>query len=202
MKLMKFFAHAALGAIATVGMNAGSARARELKPKVVIEAVYQGIRQVEGNRAAPRLYWNVRNGTNTACGRISGSVYCPRSNSIYITRQHIKMAYKYGDAALAYIVAHEYAHAIQFVNGFMPRNITLAELQADCLAGYYLGTIQNVTLDERDIQEIATQAYKIGDFEFGNPNHHGTPKQRTNAVLSGFKGSQTRGGINVCQVRE
>jgi uncharacterized protein len=200
MKLVKLFAQISLGAVTTMAM-AVPVWSQEQEPKFVIDAIYRGIRQVEGNRAAPRLYWNVRNGTNTPCGRISGSVYCPRNNTIYITRQHIKMAYRYGDAALAYIVAHEYAHAIQVANGIMPRNITAAELQADCLAGYYMGVLPNVTFDRRDIQEIATLAYKLGDFEYGNPNHHGTPKQRTNYVLTGLQGSQSRQGINVCQMR-
>ncbi len=49
------------------------------------------------------------------------------------------MAYQHGDAALAYIVAHEYAHAMQTAYGFQPRITPISELQADCLAGVYIG---------------------------------------------------------------
>jgi uncharacterized protein len=199
MKVVNFCHPLALAAIGIL-VTSIPALTQELQPGIVIEAVYRGIQQIEGRQTAPRLYWNVRNGTPTPCGRISGSLYCLRNHSIYITRQHIRMAYRYGDAALAYIVAHEYAHAIQYVNGFMPRNITAAELQADCMAGYYLGTLPNVSLNRRDLVEIASLAYKIGDYEFGNPAHHGTPKQRSNAVLRGLQGSQVRNGINACQI--
>ena len=54
------------------------------------------------------------------------------------------MAYQHGDAALAYILAHEYAHAMQTALGFKPDITPISELQADCLAGLYLGLITNI----------------------------------------------------------
>lgn len=199
MNLGKLFTHIAIAATTTLATSL-PLRANQIGPKAVLDAVYKGIRYVERDRATPKVRWNVSNGVRTPCGRIGGSMYCPRNHTIYITKQHIRMAYQHGDAALAYMFAHEYAHAMQMAGGFIPRNITLAELQADCLAGYYLGVIPNVTFDRDDIREIATLAYRIGDYEFNNRNHHGTPKQRTQAVLRGLQASIDGAGPVACRV--
>ncbi|WP_310481401.1 neutral zinc metallopeptidase [Chamaesiphon sp. VAR_48_metabat_403] len=198
MNLGKFITRISI-ALATTLASSVPLQASELGPEVVLKAVYEGLRQVDTTRANPRVRWNVANGTSSPCGRIGGSLYCTRNNTIYITTQHIRMAYKYGDAALAYILAHEYAHAAQTVGGFRPQNITKIELQADCLSGFYMGAMPNVTFDRQDIEEIAQIAYQVGDYEFNNRQHHGTPEQRAEAVLRGFAASQ-RNGITACRM--
>jgi uncharacterized protein len=200
MNLAKFLTHVSIAIVTVIG-TIQPLRSTELGPEVVLNAVYQGLKKVDGTNANPRVRWNVRNGTSSPCGRVGGSLYCPRNNTIYITQQHIRLAYRYGDAALAYIFAHEYAHAAQTIGRFAPPNVTQAELQADCLAGYYMGVMPDVSFDDKDIEEIARTAFYLGDYEYNNSQHHGTPKQRTVAVLSGFKGSQQQNGISVCRVQ-
>jgi uncharacterized protein len=199
MNLGKFLTRVSIALVTTIAASI-PLQASELGPEVVLKAVYTGLRQVDSTRSNPRVRWNVINGTSTPCGRIAGSLYCTRNNTVYITQQHIRMAYQYGDAALAYILAHEYAHAAQTIGGFRPRNITLIELQADCLAGFYMGAMPNVTFDRQDIEQIAQTAYQVGDYEFNNRQHHGTPEQRARAVLTGFQASQ-QNGITACQMR-
>jgi uncharacterized protein len=199
MNLGKFLTRASIALITTLVSHI-PLQASELGPEVVLKSVYAGLRQVDATRSNPKVRWNVSNGTSTPCGRVSGSLYCTRNNTVYITRQHIQMAYQYGDAALAYILAHEYSHAAQTIGGFRPRNITQIELQADCLAGFYMGAMPNVTFDRQDIEQIAEIAYQVGDYEFNNRQHHGTPQQRAQAVLIGFQASQ-QNGITACQVR-
>ena len=199
MNLGKFFTRVSIALVTTLTASI-PLQASELGPERVLSAVYQGLRQVDATRARPKVRWNVLNGASSACGRIAGSLYCTRNNTIYITNQHIRMAYQYGDAALAYILAHEYAHAAQTVGGFLPKNITAIELQADCMAGFYMGAMPDVTFDLQDIRQIAAIAYKVGDYEFNNRQHHGTPEQRARAVLRGFQASQGR-GISACNVR-
>jgi uncharacterized protein len=200
MKLGKFLTHIGIAVITIMETNR-TLQASELGPEVVLNAVYQGLRKVDVTRSNPRVRWNIRNGTSSPCGRVSGSLYCPRSNTIYITQQHIKMAYQYGDAALAYILAHEYAHAAQITGGSRLRNITQIELQADCLAGYYMGVMPDVSFDDKDIEEIARIAFQVGDYEYNNRQHHGTPKERALAVLTGFQGAQQENGMATCQIR-
>lgn len=200
MNLGKFFTRVSIAAITAFATHV-PLQANQLGPEVVLKAVYAGTRQVDETNSRPRVRWNVSNGTASACGRISGSLYCPRNNTIYITKQHIQMAYQYGDAALAYILTHEYAHAAQTFGRFRPNTIVQIELQADCMAGYYMGAMPNVTFDRNDIEQIASLAYQIGDYEYNNRQHHGTPQQRSQAVILGFQASQQQNGIAACKTR-
>lgn len=172
----------------------------EMDPDRVADLIYAEIQQIHGYRATPRLHLDVRAGrTRSACGRIDGSSYCPRDHSVYITSRDIAMAYQHGDAALAFIIAHEYAHAMQVAFRFMPGRTPMAELQADCLAGVYLGSLPNVSYDRSDMEEIGTLAYRIGDYH-GGRLHHGTPEQRVRAVVRGIKASRNGGlqGARAC----
>jgi uncharacterized protein len=197
MNLKKIVAYLCIAAIVVLAIYTPVLASR-LGADKVIPAIRDGIREVDSSRANPKLKWNIRNGVATPCGPLGGSMYCPPNNTIYVTQQHIKMAYKYGDAALAYIVAHEYSHAVQTKSKLDMSNITRVELQADCLAGFYMGVIPNVEFDAEDIQQIATQATDIGDYEFNNDQHHGTPEERKAAVLKGFKASQSK-SIQACR---
>lgn len=136
------------------------------------------------------MQFGVRAGrTRSSCGRIDGTSYCPADHTVFVTTRDIGMAYRYGDAALAFIIAHEYAHAMQVAFRFMPGYTPLAELQADCLAGAYLGSMPNASIDESDIQEIGSLAYRLGDYSWGR-QHHGTPEQRVRAVVRGLGASR------------
>jgi uncharacterized protein len=162
----------------------------EMEPDRVARLVYAEIQQIHGYRATPELYFGVRPGrTRSSCGRIDGSAYCPADHALFITTRDIGMAYRYGDAALAFIIAHEYAHAMQAAFRFMPGYTAMAELQADCLAGVYLGSMPNVSVDRADINEIGSLAYRLGDYTWGR-YHHGTPTQRLKAVVRGISASR------------
>jgi uncharacterized protein len=172
----------------------------ELSPEVVIRSVYEGIQQIHGYQATPRLVWGVDQGARGGCGRIRGTHYCRLNHTVYLTNQDTRMAYQHGDAALGYIIAHEYAHAMQVAYGFMPGKTVMSELQADCLAGAYLASIPGLSLDERDIKEIATFAYRVGDHAVWSRQHHGTPVQRVKAVATGLQSSMNGKGLAACRL--
>lgn len=87
----------------------------------------------------------------------------------------------YGLAVPA-IMAHEFAHIVQF-----KRASTLStkqkELQADYLAGWYLANRWVYT----DVRPAFQAFFEKGDYEFNNPNHHGTPQQRLASLQAGFQ---------------
>lgn len=162
----------------------------EMEPERVARLVYAEIQQIHGYRSTPTLHFGVRPGrTRSSCGRIDGSAYCPADHALFISTRDIGMAYRYGDAALAFIIAHEYAHAMQAAFRFMPWHTPMAELQADCLAGVYLGSMPNLTVERSDVNEIGSLAYRLGDYNWGR-YHHGTPEQRLKAVIHGIKASR------------
>ena len=165
---------------------------REIAPATAEDWAYKGIQSIYGSHRVPKLYFGAQS-YYTSCGWIDDAAYCQRDHAIFITTKTIQRSYKFGDSALSYIIAHEYAHALQPNPGH-----PFAELEADCLAGFYLDAIPNVVFDERDVIEMASITYQTGDFSRHTP--HGTPEQRTNQLLKGIAASQQYGtqGIQLC----
>ena len=162
----------------------------EFSPDAAIQEVYNGIISLYGSQAVPDLYYPVVPGSMmSSCGPVNTSSYCPPDHTIFITTDHVDLAYEYGDAALAYILAHEYAHAMQTAFGFKPDITPISELQADCLGGLYLGLITNIYFDASDVEEIRSLAYRLGDYDTWGEQHHGTPQQRMDAVSIGINAS-------------
>ena len=150
----------------------------------------------------------------SACGDADGTLgdgaaaYCPGDDTIYISEKFAADIYDgaldhalpgssqgygrtIGDFAVAYIVAHEYAHEVQDELGLFERQgqiPTMAfELQADCYAGTWAkSAYQENRLEDGDVQEALDAALAVGDFDASNPGHHGTPEQRAAAWNRGF----------------
>src|SRR4051794_32947419 len=139
----------------------------------------------------------------------SAAAYCRQDDTIYISQKFATAIYDgaldqalpgssqgygraLGDFAVAYVVAHEYGHQIQDELGLFQQYgqqlPTMAfELQADCYAGTWAKSAQDANrLDDGDVQEALDAALAVGDFDEGNPGHHGTPEQRAEAWKTGF----------------
>lgn len=121
-----------------------------------------------------------------------GTYYVPGSRTICFSRSFIdSLATKLGDAAVAYVAAHEYAHHLQAsLPGFLQRargNVLRIELQADCFAGIILGRRGRISLDSQDIKEMLAAAVLLGDQEYDSRNHHGDGENRALALRSGLR---------------
>jgi hypothetical protein len=94
----------------------------------------------------------------------------------------------YGNERVKAILAHEFAHALQFHAGLM--NLWTGgkkiELHADFLAGYYLG--RNGMIPKGKLTAFSQEFFERGDFlPFHNISHHGTPEERRCAFLEGYR---------------
>lgn len=114
---------------------------------------------------------------------VTGSYYCSKDNTIILAYGQIEnIRRRYGDAGVAFVVFHEYAHYLQALNGIAlppPYN----ELFADCIAGALLQASEKsgtLKYDEKDALEILATAYSIG-----GGSEHGTSEQRMEAVTVG-----------------
>jgi uncharacterized protein len=151
----------------------------------------------------------------SACGNEDGTLgdsaaaYCSGDDTIYISEKFATDIYNgaldqalpgssqgygrtIGDFSVAYIVAHEYAHQVQAELGLFDQAGQLPtmafELQADCYAGTWAkSAYRENRLEDGDVQEALDAALAVGDFDAGNPGHHGTPEQRAAAWNSGFE---------------
>lgn len=157
--------------------------------------------------------------TTSACGNASsatGPFYCPGDNDVFIDlsfAEELKNRFNAsGDFAMAYVVAHEVGHHIQFLQGTSDKMARLRqqldeveynkysvklELQADFYAGvwaHYDQKMKNV-ITKQDIDEALTAANAIGDDRLQKEGQgyvvpdaftHGTSAQRMYWFKKGF----------------
>lgn len=96
----------------------------------------------------------------------------------------------FGDVAPQAILAHEFAHQIQYDNGYFvdvdpedePEATRRTELMADAYAAYYLTHKRGATMNWKRVEQFMEVFYNIGDCGFANSGHHGTPNQRMAAA--------------------
>ncbi|MEL7147489.1 MAG: neutral zinc metallopeptidase [Bacteroidota bacterium] len=200
----------------------GTAAEEELKQfiKVVLKETEdlwnQKFPEALGRRyQEPKLY--LYSGTVTSrCGRASsatGPFYCPGDQTIYIDMSFYNdLKNRFGapgDFAMAYVIAHEVGHHIQYLLGTTKQvdrqrgsanynNLSVRlELQADFLAGVWAHFADRTRgiLDEGDIQEALNAANAIGDDRLQKQAQgyvvpesftHGTSAQRMRWFKRGY----------------
>lgn len=124
--------------------------------------------------------------TGTGCGTgqaAMGPFYCPADRKVYLDLsfwQELETKFGAGgEAARAYVIAHEIGHHVQTLTGASDRSRRMGargaesgavrlELQADCYAGVWVAhaaQVSNgeVTLDPRDIEDGLRAAAAVGD---------------------------------------
>lgn len=164
-----------------------------------------------------------RNSTDSGCGPAQsamGPFYCPVDQKAYIDLgfyEELKSKFgATGDAAQAYVLAHELGHHVQHLMGTDARvrqaeaqnpdqanqySVRL-ELQADCYAGVWAAsTGQRGHLDPGDIDEALNAAASVGDdrilAQSGRRVNvdsftHGSAAQRTEWFKRGYQGADMK----------
>lgn len=152
-----------------------------------------------------------RGATQSACGWAVSQVwphYCPIDKTIYIDETFFtileqKFGAQWWDLAQAYVVAHEVWHHVQqqlWITNEVQRWDNQAsvqlELQADCLAGIWIGVInEDWVLEENDLYEAIDAAEAVGDDSIQqktqwsvNPETrtHGSSEQRKKWLYKGY----------------
>jgi predicted metalloprotease len=163
--------------------------------------------------------------TQTSCGTgqtAMGPFYCPNDQKVYIdlafNEQLSQRFHAPGNAAQAYVIAHEVGHHVQNMLGTMDKinaaqqhahskgeanaySVRL-ELQADCFAGVWMSKaneMKSVFVDAGDVEGILTAATAIGDDTLQKQARgtvvpdsftHGTSAQRVRWFKRGFDSGQ------------
>ena len=181
---------------------------------VSTEKVWGQIFQQAGATYRPTKLVAYTGGNRSGCGEAQaamGPFYCPSDQSIYIDPtffDELTRRFKApGDAAQAYVVAHEVGHHIQNLQGTLERAQSSqarssaaagnavqvgVELQADCYAGVWAK--RSGLLEAGDIEEGMRAAEAIGDDMLTkgrvSPDNftHGTSAQRREALNRGLSG--------------
>lgn len=100
-----------------------------------------------------------------------------------------------GDAFLFYLLGHEYAHGIPVRLGVRYDYTIQQELQADCMAGAYIGYSvgrKALSLQQGDLEELRDGLLAVGD-DPGQPwfveGAHGSAEQRMESFFAGYERS-------------
>ncbi len=97
------------------------------------------------------------------------------------------------DVAVTAVCAHEFGHIVQFKHGISnsdlgdePGRVKHKELHADFLSGYFAG-MRKLQKPDYPAAVYAVTLESLGDFNFTNPTHHGTPAERVKAMIAGYE---------------
>jgi predicted metalloprotease len=159
-----------------------------------------------------------RGRTTSACGgasAMSGPHYCPLDATIYLDETFFdelssRLGAAGGDVAEAYVIAHEVGHHVQneldllTFEGGNEASVT-QELQADCFAGLWLGSLKGSgVLAEEEIREALDAASSVGDDNIQRRTSgevqpetwtHGSSEDRMSWFERGYDGTS----IESCQ---
>ncbi len=156
--------------------------------------------------------------TNSGCGTASsatGPFYCPADQSAYFDTTFFDSLSNYGahnaPFAQMYIVAHEFGHHIQQLEGTLQlsdyndpgadSNAVKIELQADCYAGIWASHADKgedallEPISQQQVADAVTAAQAVGDDNIQRRSTgqvqpdawtHGSSEQRQRAFLAGY----------------
>jgi uncharacterized protein len=142
------------------------------------------------------VYYRPEEGPGPRCGQerapAKNAFYCPAGDFIAWDESGLVIPYyvQQGDFAAAFVLAHEFGHAMQARLPRRERLTVLSELQADCFAGAWArsvsdqGYLEAGDLDEATFAVLA--ARDVPGTPFTDPRAHGTGFERTRAFSDGY----------------
>lgn len=148
------------------------------------------------------VYYRPEEGRGPSCGGerapAKNAFYCPPGDFIAWDETGLMIPYyvQAGDFAAAFVLAHEFGHAMQARLPERERLTVLSELQADCFAGAWAAHVQEQGLLEAgDLDEATLAVFSARDVpgtEFTDPRAHGSGFERTRAFADGYESGPGR----------
>jgi predicted metalloprotease len=142
-------------------------------------------------------YYRPEEGGGPRCGSEpappKNAFYCPSGDFLAWDETGLMIPYyvQAGDFAAAFVLAHEFGHAMQQRLPRKEKLGVLTELQADCFAGAWSRRVQEQgLLQAGDLDEATLAVFSARDLPgtaFTDPAAHGTGFERTRAFTDGYE---------------
>ncbi len=108
---------------------------------------------------------------------------------------------QWGGAIIAGIIAHEFTHIYQFYSTYAARlealhaTVKFQELHADYISAFYMA--RKYVSSKVKLDAYFDEFYRLGDYDFGSKDHHGTKEERYFAIKAGHNLSLGNQGKDV-----
>jgi len=143
------------------------------------------------------VYYRPEDGPGPRCGTeqapAKNAFYCPAGDFIAWDESGLLIPYyvESGDFAAAFVLAHEFGHAMQARIPQEEQLTVVSELQADCFAGSWSSYAeQQRDLEAGDLDEATYAVLSAADVPgtpFTDPRAHGTGFERIRAFSDGYE---------------
>jgi hypothetical protein len=102
-----------------------------------------------------------------------------------------------GNTSIPIIMSHEFGHLLDFKYHATSLRGMYKELFADFQAGCFL--FYRGVFITTDVNAAILSFFRLGDYQFNEPGHHGTPQQRIDALMAGYTWlrSVSRPGVSI-----
>lgn len=148
------------------------------------------------------VYYRSDEGRGPTCGGevapTKNAFYCSDGDFIAWDETGLLIPYyvSAGDFAAAFVLAHEFGHAVQARLPAREELGVLNELQADCFAGAWARSVADEgLLDPGDLDEATLAVFSGRDVPgtaFTDPQAHGSGFERTRAFADGYESGPRR----------
>lgn len=141
-----------------------------------------------------RVDLNISSGANGLALKSCKKANCHGTIEIGVNLLKHQLKKTSGEWRIIAVMAHEFAHILQYKHNMRFISNVQQEIHADILAGWYIGKFLTAQDDsDKIIDDLRLYFAEMGDEAYFSPNHHGNAYTRLMAIHKGIRASHHKG---------